>query len=212
MPSTYEIAAHLGVSQARVVQLIGLGMPKNSLKAADRWRAERGTGKRAATNSKTSKFADEPDEPKTMGRPKSAKQPSRTGDSLLDALLNSIAVADGAFEDYEYARIHRLGTRSVRLSEHNKAIDSRLKAEKAYREELERRRLIVPIQEAMDVCRRTMEPVLRRLKKIPAEVGPQVNPQDALTAVKILEGEVNAVIAIGRKALDALKDRDPNAR
>jgi len=57
-----------------------------------------------------------------------------------------------------------------------------------------------------------MEPVLRRLKKIPAEVGPQVNPQDALTAVKILEGEVNAVIAIGRKALDALKDPDPNAR
>lgn len=204
MPSTYEIAEHLGVSQARVVQLIALGMPKNSLKAADRWRAERGTGKRAPTN-KTSKFADEPDEPKTRGRPKIAKQPSRTGDSLLDALLNSIAVADGAFEDYEYARVNKLGSRSVRLSEHNKAIDSRLKAEKAYREELERRRLIIPISEATDMCRRTMEPVLRRLKKLAQEAGPQCNPQDPLKAVKILESEVNAIIATGRRALDAIK-------
>lgn len=173
----------------------------NSLRAADLWRKNRGA-KRERTDTKLSKFADEP---RGKGRPVKAKQPSRTGDSLLDALLNSIAVADGAFEDYEYARVHKLGSRSIRLSEHNKAIDSRLKAEKAYREELERRRIIVPISEAIDMCRRTMEPVLRRLKKLPQEAGPQCNPQEPLNAVKILEGEINAIIATGRRALDAIK-------
>lgn len=205
MPSTYELAEHLGVSQPRVVQLIKLGMPGNSLRAADRWRAERGSVKRVATNSKTEETSKFADEPTGKGRPKTPRKPSQTGDSLFDALRNSIIVADGAFEDYEHARVNKLGTRSVRLAEHNKAIEARLKAEKAYREELERRKLIVPLQEAMEMCRRTMEPVLRRLKKIPAEIGPQCNPQDPLTAVKILENEINAVIAVGRKALDALQ-------
>lgn len=203
MLSTIDIAKHLGVSQPRAVQLCQLGCPKNSLRAVDRWRQERGQ-KRAPTN-KGCKFADEPDEPTGKGRPKAPRAPAKTGNSLLDALSNAIAVADGAFEDYDFARRNKLGSRSVRLAEHNKALDSRLKAEKAYREEVERRKLIVPLQEAMDMCRRTMEPVLRRLKKIPSEVGPQCNPQDPLMASKILEGEVNAVIAVGRKALDALK-------
>jgi len=201
MPSITEIANHWGVSRPRASKLVKEGCPTNSLKAADLWRENRGR-KREAPKSKLGKFADEP---KRKGRPQTPRKPAKTGDSLLDALNNAIAVADGAFEDYEYARVHKLGSRSIRLSEHNKAIDSRLKAEKAYREEMERRKILVPIQEAVDMCRRTMDPVLRRLKKLPQESGPQCNPQDALTAVRILEAEVNTIIGIGRKALDAIK-------
>lgn len=196
-----EIAKFLGVSQPRVSQLFAEGCPNSSIEAVEKWRQETGF-KRVPTNTQTSKFADDPPR---KGRKRTARKPSQTNDSLLDALKNAIAVSDGAFLDYEDARVNRLATRSIRLSEHNKAVDMRLKAEKAYREELERRKLLVPIQEAMDICRRTMEPVLRRLKKIPQEVGPQCNPQDPLMAVKILEAEINSVIAVGRKALNALK-------
>lgn len=196
-----EIAKFLGVSRPRVSQLMAEGCPNTSIEAVEQWRTETGF-KRVPTNNQTSKFADDPPR---KGRKRTPQKPSNTDDSLKDALNNAIAVSNGAFIDYEDARVNRLATRSVRLSEHNKAVEMRLKAEKAYREELERRKLLVPIQEATDMCRRTMEPVLRRLKKIPQEVGPQCNPQDALTAVRILEAEINGVIAIGRKALDALK-------
>jgi hypothetical protein len=201
MLSTREIARHLGVSQPMVVKLCKQGCPKNSLRAVDRWRQERGK-KRAPTNSKNCKFADEP---KGKGRPQKAKKPSQTGDSLQDALNNAIAVADGAFEDYEYARVNKLASRSIRLSEHSKALDSRLKGEKAYREEVERRKLLVNKHEITDMARRSIEAVLRRLKKLPDEQGPQCNPKNPLVARGILQNEVNAIISVGRKAIDALQ-------
>lgn len=204
MPTITEIAAHWGVSRPRASQLVKAGCPTNSLKAADLWRANRGK-KRAPTNAKNCKSADGT---RGRGRPKNPKEPrkpAQTGDSLADALANSIAVADGAFEDYEDARVNDRDTRSIRLAEHNKAIDSRLKAEAAYRAELERRGILVNKHEVIDLCRRSIESVLRRLKKLPDEQGPQCNPQNPLVARAILQNEVNAIISTGQQTLDALK-------
>jgi hypothetical protein len=195
-----QIAKRWGVSRTRVQQLVAEGCPANSFKAADLWRQARGQ-KRPPTNTKICKFADEP---RGKGRPPKPKTPSRTGDSLQDALNNAIAVADGAFEDYEYARVNKLASRSIRLSEHNKALDSRLKTEKAFREEFERRKILVPVQEVTDMCRRAIEAMLRRLKKMPDEQSPQCNPQNPLVARGVLQNEVDAIIEVGRKSINAL--------
>lgn len=192
-----QIARRWAVSRTRVQQLMAEGCPTNSFQAADLWRKARGQ-KRPPTNTKICKFADEP---RGKGRPPKPKTPSRTGDSLQDALNNAIAVADGAFEDYEYARVNKLASRSIRLSEHNKALDSRLKTEKAYREELERRETLVNKHEITDLCRRSIDAVLRRLKKLPDEQGPQCNPENPMVARGILQAEVNAIIAVGQKVI-----------
>lgn len=202
-PTHKQIADHLGISRVRVIQLRDAGMPTNTLKAAKLWRAGQAK-KREATNAK-SKGANLPlTVPTIRGRPMKVPKPSKTGDSLLDALNNTVTVADAAFKAYHYAMTKGLSTQSARLSEHNKAIDGRLRAEKAYREEQERRNLLVPKGVITDMCRRCMESVLRRLRKLPNEQGPQCNPQEPLMAVRILEREVNEIIAAGQSALATL--------
>lgn len=131
--------------------------------------------------------------------------PSKTGDSLLDALNNSIYVADRAFEEYMAACAKNSPQRSSRLSEHNKAMDGRLKAEKAYREELERRGVLVDKAVILQTARQAIEAVLRRLKRLPPEVGPQCNPSDPLLATTVLTREVTAVILTGKKEIDGLR-------
>lgn len=199
--SILDLVKHAKLSRTRIRDFIAEGAPKTSTLAFDKWRKDRGN-KRVPTGGRpASKFADE----KLKGKPKDPKEPSRSGDSLLDALNNTIAVSEGAFEDYEHARVNKLGSRSARLSEHNKAIDARLKAEKAYREEMERRRLLIPISEATEMSRRAIEAVLRRLKKLPDEQGPQCNPQNPLLARQILQAEVNTIMDVGRRVVDAYK-------
>lgn len=203
-PSIRQLAAHLGISKAMVGKLRDKGgMPTNSLRAAKLWR-ESQNKQRAATSAKKDEKCKSAAEPKFRGRPIKPPKPSKTGDSLLDALSNTIVVADAAFKAYHHAMSKGLSTQTVRLSEHSKAIDARLKAEKAYREEMERRGLLVPKSQITDLCRRCMDTVLRRLKKLPTEQGPQCNPQEPLMAVRILEREVNEILSAGQKALATL--------
>ncbi len=196
MPALSKIAKHLGVSKTRAVQLKQEGMPVNTLRAAKLWR-DKQEKKRAATNAKTANL-----QSAARGRPVKPQAPSKTGDSLRDALENTIMCADAAFKAYQKAVSQNLSTQSVRLSEHNKAIDARLKAEKMYREEMERRGVLVLKSTITDMCRRCMDTVLRRLRKLPSEAGPQCNQHEPLMAVKILEREVNEIIASGQKALN----------
>lgn len=193
-----ELGRLTGLSHTAAAKLVKMGCPLTSRKAATAWM----NGRELKRPPTTGKFADqkEPTDPK----PLTESKPSRTGDSLYDALQNAIMVADDAFEAYQEARVQRLSSRSVRLSEHSKALITRMKVEQVYREELERRNLLIPKSEAVEMCRRVMEPVLRRLKKLPQERGPQCNPQNALQAVTILQREVNAIIDTGRKALESV--------
>lgn len=167
--------------------------------------------KRAPTNGNgIGKFAVEETEPleppegtKPRGRPMIPKKPSKTGDSLLDALNNAITVSDRAFEVFEKAVCgHKIGAMSTLLSVHNKAAEARVKLEKAYREEQERRGILVDKQVMLEICRRTMEPVLRRLKKLGSETGPECIGDDPLKSVKIIDIAVAKIIAIGRQALE----------
>jgi len=197
MPSVREIAAHLGISKSRVAELTKVGMPTSTMKAAERWHESR-EKKRVATNGRK----DEPEKP-GRGRPKAVRTPSKTGDSLLDALNNAIAVSDGAFEEYELARAGKLPTRSARMSEHSKALEARLKTEKAYREEMERRCLLVEKSAITEKVRRSLEPALRRLNKLASECGPQCNEQEPLKAVTILQRAVDEIKSAFHNAITA---------
>lgn len=195
MPSLSKMANHLGITEARVCQLKKLGLPMSSFAAADRWREQR--VRRAPTNRKEEALKEE----KALRKGIKIKKPSNTGDSLLDALRNAISVADGAFEDYELARKAASPSRSMRLSEHNKALDARLKAEVAFRTEQERRNILVPKAEVMDRARRIVDNVLRRVRKLPQEQGPQCNPGDPLIATKVLERAIDEILVACQSAL-----------
>lgn len=181
-----------------VAKLTPIGMPTNSLKAAERWYLGREKKREATNGSKEVKETPE------RGRPKAVRLPSKTGDSLLDALNNAIAVSDGAFEEYELARVGKLPTRSARMSEHSKALEARLKTEKAYREEMERRGVLVEKPIIVEGVRRSLEPVLRRLNKLAGECGPQCNEHEPLKAVAILQRQVDEIKKAVHDALTAL--------
>lgn len=194
--SQRKLAKHWGVTQPRVAQLVKEGCPTTSFKIADRWRESRGL-KRAPTNS----TANLQFNPKRRNRRLKIPRASKTGDSLLDALNNSINVERSVFKDYEWACIHEPMTRFMYLGDYCKALDARLKSEKKYRKEKARRDLLVNRQAVVDMCRRCIEAVIRELKKLPSEVGPLCNPENPQVAVRILERSVAQIIAAGENAM-----------
>lgn len=163
----------------------------NSLRAATLWRKAQGQ-KRAPTNSSANLRMGK------KGRPKDPPKVSNTGDGLQDSLNNAKSIAILA-----YGNVLNAGTmeQASMLSIHNKAIDQVFKAEKAYREEMERRGILVSKQEITELCRRTMDAILKPLKKLAIETGPQCVNKDALMIVKILQRKVDEIIATGRKAM-----------
>lgn len=163
------------------------GCPLNSIRAADHWLEHRKLKRAPTTGPNVCKFAvgeTEPLEPidgvKRRGRQGTAKQPSRSSDSLRDALDNAITVQERAFIQVDKAIINGASSMSALLHVHTKALEARFMAEKAYREEMERRGLLIDKQKVTDLCRRAMDAVLRRLKKLPGERGPECNPENAI--------------------------------
>ena len=82
---------------------------------------------------------------------------------------------------------------------------TRFKAEKLYREELERRGVLLNQQAVVEKCRRCMDAVLRKLRRLPAQYGAQCGGRDAIQCVEILEDAVNEILAAGREALAELQ-------
>jgi glutamate-1-semialdehyde aminotransferase len=151
--------------------------------------------KREATNAKRASVQ----AARRRGRPTKPHKPANTGDTLNDVLQDCIAVHQTAFVAYQNAACQELTSTSARLSEFNKAAQNRLEAEKSYREELERRGILVLRADIVDHCRRAIDTIARRVKKLPAEQGPQCNELEPLKAVRILQRAVDEIL----KAADA---------
>ncbi len=210
--SKSALARHWGLARQTVMERVKQGCPLNSIRAADHWLEHRKLKRAPTTGPNVCKFAvgeTEPLEPidgvKRRGRPGTPNQPSRSSDSLRDALDNAITVQERAFIQVDKAIINGASSMSALLHFHTKALEARFMAEKAYREEMERRGLLIDKQKVTDLCRRAMDAVLRRLKKLPGERGPECNPENAIMAVGILTAEVNSIIATGKKAFDTLE-------
>ena len=80
-----------------------------------------------------------------------------------------------------------------------------LKAEKLAREEMERREVLVNKYDASAMVRRLVDAVLRRLRRLPDEYGPQCNPQDPVMAYNILQDAVNEILLAGQEAIRGLE-------
>lgn len=221
MLSKAAVGRILGVTREHARVLVLNGCPQTSEEDVLAWR-ENNPPRRAATNGnsrdqKAKKVAptqrqksDRAKKGSTEKPPEKPKLkqpviPPKTGDSLQDALNNAVHVADRAYEEYLFASENRLSTMPLRLSEHSKALDARLKAEKAFREEQERRGNLVNKSQILEVSRKGIEAMLRRLKRLAQEAGPQCNPENPLLATRILDREVRSIIAAGKKEVDGLR-------
>ena len=198
MPSYRVLADNLGVSRPRICQLVKLGLPTHSIQAALRWRESR-PPMRAATNGKAGNWV----VPLADLRRRKRRTPSDTGNSLQDALATSIFANNAAFELFEEAKAR--GDEDGRLGYYMRIYLSttmtRMKAERMGREEMERRKVLVNRHYIVECCRRCLEAVIRRLRRLPDETGPQCNPQNPVMGYEVLKRAVDAVLEAGQNAL-----------
>ncbi len=193
MPSLREIAVHIGVSKARAGQLKMEGMPVTSLAAAKMWRS-RQTLQRAPTNAKGNcKF-----DVAKLGRGRRLRSravPSNTGNSLEDARCDAITMNKCAFALFEAAKAtgnDELLPRYIRIFMVSHQL--RMKAERMAREEAQRRGVLVNYHAIMAKVRRCLDTVLKRLRRLPQESGPQCNPHDPVRAYEILQRAVDEIL------------------
>jgi len=201
MASYSKIAGHLGISKSMVVKLVKKGMPVRSLTGAEKWRRARVLS-RAPTNGQRMLVKATPRKP---GRLRKTASLQASGDSMLDALNQIKYAREAAFELFLDAKnAGDLAAISPLIALHTRTVMTYFKAESAYRAELERRGVLVNKYEITEHCRRCLDAVLKRPKKLPQESGPQCNPGDPLLALKILHRAVDEVIATGRNVLQEL--------
>ena len=203
-PSFREIGEHIGVSKAMVAKLKGKGMPVSSLRAAEQWRSKQ-ILVRAPTNGRNNcKFA-----VLKMGRGRRLRkrvEPSNTGNTLEDLLNDATYMNKEAFMLVDVAMLGgdaNLTGHYMRI--YLASLHMRLKAEKLAREEMERREVLVNKYDASAMVRRLVDAVLRRLRRLPDEYGPQCNPQEPVMAYNILQDAVNEILLAGQEAIRGLE-------
>lgn len=200
MPSQTEIAKNWGVSQPYVAKLVKKGCPTNSLRAATTWR-DANARQRAPTHANgICKFAVVKLKPGR--RLRSRVEPSNTGNTLEDVLNDAIYMNKEAFSLFEDARLEGGDARIAHyIRIFLASLNTRLKAEKMAREEAERRGVLVNKHEIFERIRRCIEPMIRRLRRLPDETGPQCNPQNPVMAYEILQRAVDEILLTGQQAL-----------
>ena len=87
------------------------------------------------------------------------------------------------------------------LSVFNKTIDGLFTAESAFREELERRRTLIPLAEAMEMTQRAFDVIVSRLKALPPNVMARSDPTNPHLVMTILEEECAAILEGAQQAL-----------
>ena len=119
-----------------------------------------------------------------------------SGSRLERAITNAGRAADEAWRLLDEAIIEgRASKIQVLLSIHNKAVDGLFRTETAYREELQQRKVLISLAEAMDMARRGYDVILQRLKVLPQNVASLCNPADPAQAIAALEAECTAIVS-----------------
>ena len=216
MPTQVQIARSFGVSRAYITKLVRKGMPLDSFEAAKKFRQAHASKRATTSPVQIAKHLEEEQDdgsPKTCTRRdeyfrrKLAQEHRPSERHLDDALCAAIQASNEAFRLLHEAMIEgRDSVISARVSVHNKALEARFKAESAYREELERRRMLIPLAEAMEIARRGYEVILQRLKALPQNVAQRCNPTDPDRAITVLESECTAILADAQKVYASRSD------
>jgi len=201
------------------------GCPTNTFAAADKWRAERGQlrppthqpskGKKKSepekvapvskSKSKLKKRMESKEEPGPP--PKIPDEPLKTGDTVTDTLNQVVYMTDLASDKVLEAMRGNSPAVSARMIEYCRMVEAKLKVEKASREELVRRGTLINQFDILATCRAALESVLKRLRRVPIELGPQCNPTNPLESTKILEREMNSIMTAAAKVIRDLKPK-----
>jgi len=210
MPTKADIARDWGTSPEYVIKCVKKGCPTDSFENARDWRKAHASSRpptspvQIARQLAEEKDADSPAARKSQkkyfqNKPNGFRVPAEN--SLDDALRKAITASDEAFRLLAEAMLEDKDSKiSVRLTVFNKAQEGLFKAETAYREEMERRRVLIPLAEAQDLTRRGYDIILSRLRCLPQNVAPRCNPANPHLAIAILETECVEIIADARQA------------
>jgi hypothetical protein len=210
MPTKADIARDWGTSPEYVIKCVKKGCPTDSFENARNWRKAHASSRPPTSPVQIARqLAEEKDADSPAPRKSQKKyfQNKRNGfrvpaeNSLDDTLRKAITASDEAFRLLTEAMLEEKDSKiSVRLTVFNKAQEGLFKAETAYREELERRRILIPLAEAQDLTRRGYDIILSRLRCLPQNVAPRCNPANPHLAIAILETECVEIIADARRA------------
>ena len=210
MPTKADIARDWGTSPEYVIKCVKKGCPTDSFENARDWRKAHASSRpptspvQIARQLAEEKDADSPAGPKSQkkyfqNKPNGFRVPAEN--SLDDTLRKAITASDEAFRLLAEAMLEDKDSKiSVRLTVFNKAQEGLFKAETAYREEMERRRVLIPLAEAQDLFRKGYDIILSRLRCLPQNVAPRCNPVNPHLAIAILETECVEIIADARRA------------
>src|SRR4026209_598186 len=210
MPTKADIARDWGTSPEYVIKCVKKGCPTDSFENARDWRKAHASSRPPTSPVQIARQLAEEKDADSLAASKSQKkyfQNKPNGfrvpaeNSLDDTLRKAITASDEAFRLLAEAMLEDRDNKiSVRLTVFNKAQEGLFKPETAYREEMERRRVLIPLAEAQDLTRRGYDIILSRLRCLPQNVAPRCNPANPHLAIAILETECVEIIADARRA------------
>lgn len=194
MPSNRQIAADWGVTPSYVDRMVKRGCPTDSFENARLW---------LAANTKRSRVmarkAESLGEPKKVG----SFEPIAS-DKLEDSLggIKSAVRESGKLlsEALMEQRVQKVG---AWISLHTRAVEARVKAESMVREELERNKILIPLNEAQAMARKGYQIILQRLSALPQNLSAKLNPADPAWAMDVLQQEVAGIISEAQQTFAA---------
>lgn len=204
-----ELGKAWGTSRAYASKCIKNGCPTTSIEAANQWRQAKsryGVGYRSkhkppavagASEAPTSHNAEEED---AGPEPVESLVPSGSGagglDSLERSLRKAISVENEAHRLVAEAQKARNDeTIAIRIAAYTKAQKGRLDAEEQIVKLKEKIGLLIPVDKAKALIRRSFLPLLTRLRSLPNRAAFKANPADDVHAEAVLRQEMEDVIA-----------------
>lgn len=207
-----QIAKAWGCSRAYASKCIGKGCPTDSIEKANAWRVETskyGVGYRSKGGAGIAAPPTAPPEATTPA--KHAPRARDTSPTELRDLSNIESSLVAAIEVEQEA--HRLvieaqkartdNILAVRIAAYSKAQANRLEAEERVQKYLLAQRILVPFTEAKAEARKGYDAIIPQLRALSKNAGPLCNPENPLRATKILEQQIEAIIAQAAKEYEA---------
>lgn len=206
-----DIARDWGTSRAYASKKVSEGCPTDSLEAARAWRqahATRGIG----TRSKLPPPAPDEISASPLVTSNAPPAPSIVPLALhveLASLESSLAAAITVEE-----QAHRLVNEAMRPGEKSSVLESRIRAysvacknrserEAAVREELERRKIVVRMDEAKALFGRGLMDMVPKLRALGSMIGIRCNQDNPVLAADTIDAAVRSILASGERAYAA---------
>jgi hypothetical protein len=185
-------------------------MPLDCYESADLWREAHASSKRPTNPTRIARIineehrqdqlSDAPPQPVCKHLFNPAERASES--ALNTAVMNSRRAADEVWRLLHESMIEgRPSKIQVLVNIHNKAVEAHLKAESAYREELERQRILIPLSEAKSMVSRVVGVIVSRLSTLPQNMAARCNLIDPQMTLSILEDECVAILKDAQRAL-----------